>query len=313
MEKLNIGIIGSNGFIARNLVEKLINYYDFNKLKLFSRSKILTTPFDVYSEKIECYQMDLKYKKTYENSLNNIDILYILTSDSNPSKSWENPQLEVDFNLSPLLTLLDLSVLKKIKKIIFISSAGTIYGSSSNILTEKSLTKPFSPYGITKLTMEYFLEYYRYKHAINYEIYRISNVYGEYQDTKKGVGIINTILENYLNKKPTIIFGDGKNIRNYIYVKDVAEILSKSLTNNFRESFTINLSSKENVSINTVVKKIEKTLNIKVPIIYKNIRASDNQSIKISNKKLIKRYPDIVFTPIEIGITNTFNNINNLF
>ena len=210
------------------------------------------------------------------------------------------------------MQLLNNLVSFKVKKIIFTSSAGTIYGPSEKITTEQSMTKPFTPHGITKLNMENFLEYFRVNHNLNYEIFRISNVYGENQNTDKGVGIINTLLENHIANKETTIFGSGKAIRNYIYVKDVATFLHQSLNNPLSNSNVFNLASADNITVNQLIKKTEKTLNIKLKIKHINQRSSDNPNIKISNFKIKQAYSNIDFTPLETGIKNTFNHLNQM-
>jgi UDP-glucose 4-epimerase len=311
MDKLNVAIFGANGFIGKHLIAKLVTNTKIKQLKLFSKN-VLQFPDLKTQTNIHFKSIDIKLPETYRNEIKNIDVIYYLISESVPSSTWNNPHIEIENNLKPFLVLLNNLVHLNVKKIIFTSSAGTIYGPSEKITTEKSNTNPFSPHGITKLSMENFLEYYRVNHNLNYEIFRISNVYGENQNTEKGVGIINTLLENHLANRETTIFGSGKAIRNYIYVNDVATFLNEALSLPLTNSNCFNLASSDNITVNQLIKKTEKILDIKLKIKHINQRSSDNPNIKISNFKIKQAYSNIDFTPLETGIKNTFNHLNQI-
>lgn len=307
IKNLNIGIIGSNGFIGSHLVNKLIDIDDKINLSLFGRSEY--SKLDVQNPKVNYFKIDLKHKESYLNHIQNLDLIYYLASDTIPSNSWNNPMIEFSDNIIPFIEFLEAIKNTRIKKIIYTSSAGTVYGPSLKNLSEKSFTAPFSPYGIGKLAMEHFLEYYRVNYNINYDIFRISNVYGPNQDTSKGLGLINTVIENLIENKETTIFGNGKTLRNYIYIKDVVEVLLNSMSFPLFESNILNVASNNNYSINQIIKIVENVTNHKLSIKYLNQRSSDNPNIQISNKKLLNKIPSLNTTSIEEGINHTFQYI----
>lgn len=296
---MKVAIIGAKSFIGRHLVVEL-NSIEGLELHLFSTTigKVIGIGVD---------SMESFYKNTAE-TYDNIDIVYYLASSSIPSSSWENPIVEVDSNLIPFLQFLNECVNRNVKKIVFISSAGTVYGSSLLPLSEVSPKKPFSPYGINKLTMEYYLNYYKLRYNINYDVFRVSNVYGEGQNTSKGLGVLNTLLENLAFNRVTSIYGDGENIRNYIYVKDVVKVLVKS-TQKVNKSGVYNLSSESNMSLKELIIAVEKVLKVKCKIEYRPNRGSDNPFIILDNKKLLKTFPDIRFTEVSEGIKSTYGFI----
>ncbi len=297
---MKVAVVGANSFIGRHLV------YELNAMKeldfhLFSRSVGEINDSVVNT-------MESFFNNTDEK-FNNLDIVYYLASNSIPSSSWEDPLLEVESNLLPFLQLLNECVKRKVKKVVFISSAGTVYGSSLLPLSEASPKKPFSPYGINKLTMEHYLHYFKSKYNINYDVFRVSNVYGEGQNTSKGLGVLNTLLENFAQNRATLIYGDGENIRNYIYVKDVATVLTKSIRN-LNKSGIYNLSSECNLSLNELIVTIEKVLGLKCKIEYVPSRVSDNPFILLDNSKLLKTFLDINFTDVSEGIKRTYDYIS---
>jgi len=298
---MNIGIVGGNGFLGKKLIEELV-VNDENFLILFQRSKSFININNYKNVKVV-------YESELENLLDekfSIDVLYYLASDSIPFSSWNDPILEIEKNIIPFIKYVQFSVNHGLKKIIYTSSAGTIYGASKKNISEKKILKPHSPYGITKATIEYYLEYFRKLYGVNFDVFRISNVYGPGQDTSKGLGLINTILGSYLSKSTCKIYGDGENIRNYIFVDDVVNVLSLTLTSNHKSSGIYNLCSDENHSINEIISLIEISLNIKLTIDYLPKRKSDNPFIRLSNKKIKIKYPTLSFTSLEQGIQDTF-------
>ncbi len=297
----NIAIIGANGFIAKHLTNVLIQQSQL-KVSLFGRSDK-----NEFSNRVLYHKLDLNNTKEIERYFKDIDLVYYLASDSIPSSSWENPKFEIEKNLLPFINFLECVSKLGLKKIVFVSSAGTIYGPSSQKLTEYSDKKPFSPYGINKLAMENYLNYFEVKYNLHHDIFRVSNVYGVGQDTSKGLGVINTFLEKIISDKSILIYGNGEIIRNYIYVNDVAQLLSLSISSDPNISNIFNLASNDNLSINELVNVIKNSLQEDFKISYNETRQSDNPAIYLDNTKLKTAYPNFKFSPIEEGIANTFS------
>jgi UDP-glucose 4-epimerase len=302
---LNVAIIGANGFIGKHLVEHL-SLTPSIKLFLFGRENNTFESSDMICHKIDL--MDIDQIKVQFSS---IDVVYYLASATIPSSSWENPIIEFEKNLFPFLTFTENIAKLGIKKIVFVSSAGTIYGPSKFKVSENSDKQPFSPYGIVKLTMEHFLNYFKNKYTINFDVYRISNAYGEGQNTSKGLGIINTFIENILSKNEIHIFGNGENIRNYIYVKDVAKVLSHSSLKGLNTSEIYNLSSDDTLSINELVAILQDEITEDFKIIYEENRKSDNAHIDLDNSKLKDEIDNFEFTPIRKGVKETYLYLKN--
>lgn len=302
---MNVAIIGSNGFIGSHLAERLAKIPTVN-LFLFGRAK--TSAFE-YAKSYA--KIDLLNQEQIKSQFFDIDIVYYLVSATIPATSWEKPSIELEQNLLPFITFTECIAKLNVKKIIFVSSAGTIYGSSSQKVMEDSDKKPFSPYGIIKLTIEYFLNYFKTKYNINFDIYRISNVYGEGQDTSKGLGIVNTFIENILQHQQIKIFGNGDSTRNYVYVKDVAELLTYSVTSDVNESNIFNIASDDTESINDLLIVLKNVIVENFEVIYTDKRQSDNSIIDLDNTKILKLMPKFKYTGIEDGIKQTYYHIKN--
>lgn len=304
---MNVAVIGSNGFIGSHLTKRLSQMPGVN-LFLFGRSEQ-----SLFKNLFPYTKLDLLNQKQIIDHFSDIDVVYYLASASIPSTSWDNPSVELENNLTPFISFTECIAKLNVKKIIFVSSAGTIYGPSVEKLTEESDKQPFSPYGIIKLTIEHFLNYFKVKHYLQFDIYRVSNVYGEGQDTGKGLGIINTFIENILTTHQIHIFGDGENIRNYIHVKDTVELLSHSLVSDLSKSEIYNASSNDTISINNLVKIIKQIVEEKFEVLYENKRKSDNPTIDLDNSKILNCMPDLKFMTLEEGIKQTYQHIKENF
>lgn len=299
---MKVAVIGSNGFIGRSLVQRL-KKENHLQLHLFGKSAESkhgdTLPYKVF---------DAGNPDALLASFSGMDLVYYLASETIPSTSWEKPSLEIEKNLLPFVSFLELVPKMGVKKVAFVSSAGTVYGSTTGKVSEDSSKKPFSPYGITKLAMESFLHYLWIKSGINYDIYRVSNVYGEGQDTSKGLGVINTFIEKIIRDKKITVYGDGSNTRNYIYVHDVAELMCHSL--NLDASPGIyNISSGDTLSLNQLIEVLRQRIHAPFEVEYFPARGSDNSYIDLDNSRILAHHKNFLFTPVSTGIEQTYNHI----
>ncbi len=300
--KIKIGIIGSEGFVGRELVKKLILDKD-NDVFCFGK-EVKSTAKHLNYQKINLNDIS-KNKLIFEK----MDLIYYLASASIPASSYERPLKDVKLNLLPFLNFLEAISFTKVKKIIFTSSGGTVYGPSKSMLNEQALKNPTSPHGIIKLTMEHFLTYFLNKTGINYDIFRISNIFGERQNTDKGLGLINTVIEKAILKKEIEIFGDGSFNRNYVYVKDVASALSLVTNEDYFSSNIYNLSTSKFHSVNEIIDIVQSLISEPINIKYVKSRKSDSYSSLIDNRKFIEKYPNFSFTDLSDGIKNTYEHL----
>lgn len=306
MEKKNIAIIGAGGFIGKHLTTRLQAQED---VRLFLFGKSAQSPF---SSALSYKKLDTEDKAQLEADFRNIDFIYYLASETIPSTSWENPAMDIEKNLLPFIRFTESIAQLSVKKIMFVSSGGTVYGATDHMVDEHSFTNPFSPYGIVKLTMEHFLNYFRVKYKLNFDIYRVSNVYGEGQNTGKGIGLINTFIEKIITEHKIYIFGDGKNVRNYLYVKDLAELMLTSLRSDVHVSEIYNTSSNATLTVNDIAGIMKTIVPEPFEVVYKEARQSDNSAIHLDNSKLVQANPGFRFTEIEEGISKIYEHIKGL-
>jgi len=138
-------------------------------------------------------------------------------------KSVADPWYDASINLGGLLNLLGNAVEFGIRRFVFISSGGVVYGEPTDLPTPRTAPKnPLSPYGVSKLSSEYYLHAFRELHGLEYVALRYSNVYGPRQDPHGEAGVVAIFSQKVRDGEPLLVYGDGQQTRDYVFVKDVA-------------------------------------------------------------------------------------------
>lgn len=138
-------------------------------------------------------------------------------------RSVEDPRFDASVNVDGLLNLLEASVKSGVKRFVFVSSGGVVYGEPDHLpVSEEALKRPLSPYGVTKLVGEHYLYYYRMIHGLEYAALRYANVFGPRQSPHGEAGVVSIFSRRLLDGFPLTVYGDGEQTRDYVYVGDVA-------------------------------------------------------------------------------------------
>lgn len=298
-------VYGGGGFIGSNLVESLLKsgypVTAFDKLN-FSRKNILE-----FTNDIEIIEGDFYNEVDLKNSLNGIEFVYHLVSSTIPATSNKNPVYDAETNLISTLHLLEECVSKKIKKVIFISSGGTVYGVPETIPVKETQTgNPICSYGIIKKTIEEYLFMFNKLYNLDYNVFRLSNPYGVRQNPKYAQGAVTVFLYKALNDIPIEIWGDGSVVRDYIYISDVVDVLVKSLTENIDEK-CFNLSSGKGISINELLEKIKSVVKKELIVNYTSARKEDVPVNILDNELVTSRFGIKPVVDIEEGLKRTAN------
>lgn len=144
--------------------------------------------------------------------------------------SVEDPAADANINILGTLHLLELCRRSGVAHVLFASTGGAIYGDAEQIPTpEETPAWPISPYGISKLTVEHYLYYYQQQYGLTYTALRYANVYGPRQDPHGEAGVVAIFVERLLAGEPPVIYGDGTQTRDYVYVGDVAAANRRAL------------------------------------------------------------------------------------
>ena len=245
------------------------------QVRIFDKVKIDTQNISPIINEVELLEGDFTNEVDVARAIKGIDYIFHFIGTTLPKTSTENPVYDVETNVVSTLKLLDLASKEKIKKIIFPSSGGTVYGVPQSIpISEDHPTNPICAYGISKLMIEKYLELYYLTRGQNYACFRISNSYGERQNPKSIQGAVAVFLGLVKEGKPITIWGTGNITRDYIYVKDLVPILIKAVEVESRWR-VFNLGSGKGTSLNELIEIIKKVTQRDVKVIYSQRRSID--------------------------------------
>lgn len=299
---MRVLILGGNGFIGSHVVDSFLN----------CGHEVIV--FDRHSDSSRSNLYDIKF---FEGNFGDrtclekifaegIDVVVHLISTTLPQSSNLNPIYDVQSNLLESIALFELCVKYSIKKVVFLSSGGTVYGiPESTPVSEKSATHPLCSYGITKRAIEDFLFFFYKNHGLQYNVLRVSNPYGVRQSPFRGQGAIAVFMYKCLIGEEIEVWGDGSNVRDYVYVTDVANaclLAALSL-----KSGIYNVGSGYGVSILDLLENLENLLGVKPKIKWQPIRGFDVPKI-ILDYSLIQE--ELHWTP-QIEFSSGFLEMQN--
>lgn len=304
---MNIIILGAAGFIGTNLAKNLVKVVG-NKITLvdkkeeyFSDIKKLNLP------NIEIKYAPLKYDDSFDKLLSGQDVLYHLVSTTVPITSNQHISQELQANVIFSANLFEACIRCGIKKVVFISSGGAVYGKRSTCpLKEDIVTYPLSSYGIQKLTIEKLLYLYNYIYGLDYKIIRLANPYGPYQRPDGILGAVTTFTYKALKNEEIIVYGDGSIVRDFIYIDDAVRAIL-NIVNGTDGHHIFNLGCGYGTSIKKVLDTIQEILNHDIKIIYKEGRKVDVPINYLDISKYEKYYGKLNPLSLENGIRKTID------
>ena len=255
-------VLGGNGFIGSHLAEGLVKAgYD---VTIFDNFKCGTKNLDTIIDKIEIIKGDFLNEDDVNNALKDIDFLFHYISTTTPATATKNPIYDIESNIIGSVKLFQNAVMNNVKKIIFSSSGGTIYGGTTGIqMKEIDSLNPTNPYAISKLTIEKYLHYFNHVHGIDYTILRYSNPYGERQNPYGAQGVIPIFLNIIKQDEQPVIYGDGSMVRDYIYIKDAIDATIAVLEKKTNEK-VFNIGSGCGTSLNDLIEIMSNISNKKI-------------------------------------------------
>jgi len=298
-------ILGGFGFLGTNLISyaanKLVNDYKFIVFDIYNEHP-LGAKFNNVSK---IYKGDFANKEDLKIIFeeNRVDYVFHFICTTVPSTSNDNIPYDIESNLLPTINLLEICKSYSIKGIVFTSSGGAIYGASPHYIHKETDTLfPNSSYGIMKLTIEKYLKLYNHLYQLNYLCLRLSNPYGAFHLSKKQ-GLINIALRKAINKKEFNVWGDGSNLKDYIYVEDVARVIFTLLRQKVMNR-VLNIGSNKGHSINEIL-SIIKNIIPSFKINYREAKSFDVSKV-ILNTEALSEYIDFELTSLHAGINTTY-------
>ena len=258
---MKILVTGGAGFIGSNIVDA----YLAAGHEVFVLDDLSSGVLDNLSPKAKFFQMDIrdpKVEKIFEE--NKFDVMNHLAAQMDVRKSVADPVFDSTVNVTGTLNLLENCRKHGVKKVIFSSTGGAIYGEQDSFpADENHPTRPLSPYGIAKLAVEKYLFFYNAVHGMDYVVLRYANVYGPRQNPHGEAGVVAIFSSKLLNGEEPVINGDGRQTRDYTFVGDV--VRANVLALDYRKSDIFNIGTGSETDVNVLYTKLRKAVGSSAP------------------------------------------------
>ena len=251
-------VLGGGGFIGSHIVDSLLA--SGHAVRVFERPRVPRYRAFMATEPLEWTEGDFQSASMVEDAVQGSEVVIHLVSTTLPKSSNDDPAFDVESNVIGTLRLLQAACVAKVRKVVFISSGGTVYGVPQAIpIPEWHPTEPRVSYAIVKLAIEKYLALFQSLHGIDYVVLRVANPYGERQRADSAQGAVAVFLDRALRDAPIEILGDGSVVRDYIHVSDVARAFLCAVDYS-GEPRVFNIGSGSGCSLNELVAAIERLL-----------------------------------------------------
>lgn len=299
-----IGVFGANGFLGRHLVESLLS----TDREAVAVARVFDGAFPD-GPRLRRVMGDLRDASAMAFALRGVDTVVQLMASSTPAQGNTRATEDILNNVVPHVDFLDMCLAAGVRRIVFLSSGGTVYGPVTSLpVPETHPANPISSHGVTKLMVEKFIKLHSHLHDLEHVILRVANPFGPGQVYRKGQGLIPALLQRYDAGQPINVFGDGSAARDYIYVSDVVSAILASCDLPVHAATTLNVGTGQARSILDVVHAIEEVSNIEFDINFLPARESDVDRISLDitrARDVLNWHPTV---PFKEGLSTTLRS-----
>jgi UDP-glucose 4-epimerase len=296
-------VTGGAGFIGSHIVDEYINLGH----EVWVVDNLSTGKLENVNPKARFHNLDIQDEaiiKFFEKW--KFDVLNHHAAQMDVRISVNNPVFDAQTNIMGSLNLYEAAKRTNVKKIIFASSGGTVYGEQEYFpADEQHPLNPCSPYGVAKLANEKYLYYYSNVHKIESAILRYANIYGPRQNPYGEAGVVAIFINKMLKGKSPVINGDGMNTRDYVYVEDVVRANVLALEENFSGIYNIGTAAENDV--NYIFRTLKAFIGAQCEEIHGEAKTGEQRRSVLSCSKIYEKagwQPNIEF---EKGLGLTVN------
>ena len=299
-------ILGGAGFIGSNLARRLVAQGEV--VKILTRPSFSVSNIKSILDQVEVIYRDLMDDVALRNATQGVDTVYHLISTTFPSMTIESSFYDVLSNLLPTIRLIEICRANGVKKIIYASSGGTVYGDPKTIpIPEDHPLVQKSAYGQSKLTIESYLNFYARSTGLDIDILRVANPFGPGQKLLGVQGLVAVAMGCAYYGRSIKLYGEGKAVRDYIYIDDVIDAIL--LAADSPGSSVVNISSAIGHSVMEIVQTIEEISGRAVAKEFIPDRPGDVQINILDNQKAFQLYGWAPKTAFKDGLAKTWKHI----
>lgn len=300
---MNIIVTGGAGFIGSWVAQNYINAGH----SVLIIDNLYTGISENIPNEAEFKKCDIRNKEDVDKVFNEFkpEIVNHHASQINVRDSVKRPEFDAETNVIGSINILELSIKHNVRRLIFSSTGGAIYGEPKNLpVKENSEQLPLSPYGVSKLSVENYIKYYNCIYNLDYVVLRYSNVYGERQNPHGEAGVVAIFCTNIIENKPCLVFGSGNQTRDYVHVSDVANANLLSLS---APCGIYNIGTSVETSVNDIVNSLKNIIGRNFKVIREEEKLGEVQRISLDNSLAKNK---LGWTPVhnlESGLDKTWN------
>jgi UDP-glucose 4-epimerase len=306
-------ITGGAGFIGSNLADAIAGRV--NRLTILDNMSNaspanLESLFDRHRDKVVLLKGDVRNREECLEASRDKDIVFHLAAQINPVKAVDDPEYDFEVNARGTLNMLEATRRNKVKRLVFAST--NVYGNPKSLpIDENHPIDLLSPYAAAKLAGEAYAIVYWNTHGIETVRLRFCNVYGPRQTTKSESGAIMLFTERLLDRQPPMIFGDGEQTRDFVYVMDVVDALIRASVLPGAVGEVFNIGSGVETTINELARTTMKVLtevtakDFHIEPIYGPGRSADFRRARMNISKARKVLGYDPVTALEEGLRKT--------
>lgn len=297
----NILVSGGAGFIGSHLVDRLIemgkNVIIIDNLSTGLKENINKSAI-FYKRDIRA----LNLKQIFQN--HEIDTVFHFAAQIDVRKSLNEIEYEIDVNIKGSVNLIVNAAKYGVQEFYFTSTGGALYGDNNVIpATEETEIMPASPYAIDKFTIEKYLESFKRLYGFKIFIFRLANVYGPRQNSQSEAGVIGIFSTRMIKNKKVLVYGDGKQSRDFVYVKDVIDAMMTVYNKKVEGIFNVGTTVETNVL--QLFEILKEELHYKREPIFLEMRPGELLRSSLSYAKIKKAVGWKPKTSIEAGLKKT--------
>lgn len=253
-----IGIYGANGFMGRNLLRRFAALGW--PVRAVSRRFDAETR-DSFPAAVEFVEADLADPLAMATSLEGLETVIQLVSTSSPAAQNRHAGFDIQENVVPQVAFMQAAVDEGIRRYVFASSGGTVYGPASPTPTpEHAATNPICSHGLTKLTIEHYLRMHALVDGLETVVLRIANAFGPGQAVRKGQGLIPAVLNRVAQGLPVQVVGEGTAVRDYVFIDDVVGAFEAAVERPGAAGGVYNVGSGRGRTVLEVVEALEREI-----------------------------------------------------
>lgn len=296
-------VVGGNGFLGAHLVDMLADAgWEVDVFDRFS------TPPRYRAGSPRALPGTFSAGDEIRRAVDGHELVVHALSATTPSKGLGGPQADLQANVLPTLDLLGEAVRTEVGRVLFISSGGTVYGSSADSASERSPLLPISPYGIGKVAIEHSLQHFALEHGLSSAVLRVANPYGLRADgTLPQFGLIGALLRAAAADGRVTQLGDGSMVRDYLHVDDVVAMASRVIADT-AWSGPINVGSGRGRSVREIVELVRGVTGAALPVDERPVPASFVQRIVLDTASFRERFGEVATVPLREGIARTWRD-----